>query len=254
MSERRPVWKMKRFWLVGTWLLIMMTGSSPWSPYTPFQQAFWLMLFGWALHMGKVAQTAVLNWDMLIGATGAFLLGVWGLHRALRWGKETGLVAKQWTGKHSLAVTVLTCLLFGFSIAAVGIVEHVRWLGKEKMYRSSRSFRAVPINKLKELYSMMLDRVESGRELSQSLDSFLRFHESDEGEVLHDYFYSSGSVEVHGHYPEHLTSFMKGEPSVQPVPLVILYHASHRSWSVLYTDGAVSYRQYDELQQELASH
>lgn len=87
-----------------------------------------VLMCGWVAQLARVFQEAVVNWDMVVGGSLALAGGVWGLHRAVCWGKESGLVAEQWRFGHTVAVTLLLGMLFGFSIAAVGIVEHVRWI------------------------------------------------------------------------------------------------------------------------------
>ena len=80
--------------------------------------------FGWAPYLAKVIPQITWNAEIAACSVGALLLGVVGM----RWLMPRLSPSRQWPWRWSFAWCGLLVLLFGTSIAAIGVVHQVGWL------------------------------------------------------------------------------------------------------------------------------
>lgn len=91
-----------------------------------------LLLFGWISYLGRVFPQMTFNPEIAIDAVVAFGLAVFGLHRVLSWWvKQTKDGSERWRFAWTMKISAMVLLLFGTSIAAVGIVHQIAWLCRE---------------------------------------------------------------------------------------------------------------------------
>ena len=128
--ERSPAVGMVR--KVVKWILIIIAVL-----YLPLSLLLWLsnqsvllleppcrLLFGWVFYLAEVLPRTRFNLELLLSSLGALVLGTTGL----QWLMRTFCGRSRWPWRFTLAWCGVLIVMFGTSIAAVGIVHQIGWL------------------------------------------------------------------------------------------------------------------------------
>ena len=110
-------------------------------------QAPWYLVVGWLPFLARVLPEVTLRWGALAEAVGVgAVLGV-GTHLFLRslWRQlRPEAEARPWSARWSMSVVALLVLLFGATMATVGIGHHVGWLVSGRAPLAESSWRFSP--------------------------------------------------------------------------------------------------------------
>jgi len=91
-----------------------------------------LLLFGWIAYLARVLPEITFNREIAIDGALALALALFGLHRILFWWtKQRGSESPKWHFGWTVKITVMALLLFGTSLASIGMIHQTAWLCHE---------------------------------------------------------------------------------------------------------------------------
>jgi hypothetical protein len=93
-----------------------------------FGEVLLRLLFGWASFLSEVVPNVEINYKMIVSSLSALVLAVGGAHYLIRSFRGE----KPWKLRWTLLASAGLMVLFGTSIAAIGIVYQMGWLARQR--------------------------------------------------------------------------------------------------------------------------